>query len=135
MEEPKIAIIPVTDREEMIDLWPWIKATTLCDVDDHSTILQGCLNGTLLMSKGTVNGEFVGIIVFNPMQDGTCFVLILYLKNHVRLFREVFFQTCREVGYKRILATTTIPEKTYTRLTGLKKLYSVYEYNLVEEES
>jgi len=135
VDKPKIEIVPVTDKDEMISYWPHIQDTDLCDSGDPALILQQCLAGQYSMSKGTVDGEFAGILVYNPLQDGSCFVHILHLKNNVVAFRELFFQTCRAVGYKRILASTHIPEETYTRLTKLKKIYSVYEYDLTQEET
>ena len=133
-EDKKLEIIPVTDKTEMISYWDQIQDTDLCDNGDPALVLQQCLTGQYLMSKGTVNGEFAGIVVFSPLQDGSCFVYILHLKNNVIAFRELFFEVCKKAGYKRILASTSIPEETYCRLTKLKKLYSVYEYDLTKEE-
>jgi len=135
MSGPEIVITPVTNKAEMILYWPQIQDTDLCDGGDPALILQQCLSGQYLMSKGTIDGEFAGIVVFNPLQDGSCFVHILHLKNNTVAFRELFFKTCKEAGYKRILASTHIPEETYTRLTKLKKIYSVYEYDLTKEET
>jgi len=132
MEKPKIEILLVTDKEEMISYWPLIKDTDLCDVDDYTLVLQNCLVGSFKMLKGIVGGKLAGICVYNPLADGTCFVLILHLKNHVTLFRDTFFELCRKTGFRRILASTKIPEEIYTRLTGLKKVYSIYEYDLTE---
>ena len=134
MEDTRLAITPVTDLDEMITYWPYIKDTELCGGGQHAVLLRECLNGNYQMSKGTENGELRGIVIFSALPENTCFIYILHGVNHVRKFKNVFLKACWDAGYRRILASTTIDEKIYTRLMGTKKLYSVYEYDLTQEE-
>ena len=135
MTEPRAEVVHVTDREEMISLWPLIRKTTLCDQGDHTDILINCLTGKFFMSKGVLDGKTVGIVVYTATADGSCFVSILQLPNHLKLFRDIFFDLCKQAGYKRILTSTSIDEAPYIRLTGLKRIYSVYEYDFTKEET
>ncbi len=119
-----ITIRPISQQREIIALFPYISEIPFVDVTAE-TMFARVLLGDFGMLVGEEDGEICGVLIYNnkfPVFD----IKGLHAKNQVSKFISAFEKLLREKKYTHIRAVSVLSEKAYTKVTGLKKLWSVY---------
>lgn len=88
-------------------------------------MLSRCLTGQYSTLFGTLDDVPVGFICFEDRKP-TVFIIGLYGPNKIKHFYDLVFETFRTQGYNYVKAASAFPTEAYERLTGFKKLYSIY---------
>jgi len=123
-----VELTRIQNKEDFILYYPWIKECYPVNLTPEQ-ILANCLLGKYWGFTGSVDEKAVGIGI-GETHGNTAFLVVVWAKNKLSTFLEPFLKLLKESGYKTIRASSKHPEEAYQRLTGMKKLWSVYEREL-----
>ena len=120
---------PVILKEDFINIYPLIKKIKFTDMEPADCLCR-CLLGKYKGYIGYKKNIPVGIITYYIFDSTNCFVVGLWVKNNFRSFKNLFFEEMKKKGIEKIRCSTSLPEKAYGRLTGMNRLWSVFEIEL-----
>ena len=111
---------------ELIPFYSWIKELNYTDITAE-TCLAKCLLDEYKSFIGLEDDRPAGIVIYKYVNPTFVFVVGLWGKNKVNIFRDMFFNRLKQLGVKTVRASTTRPEKSYGRVMKMKRLWAVYE--------
>lgn len=114
----------ITNKEEFISLYPWIKECNFTEITPE-LVLARCIAGEYFGCVGEKD-TVAGMAIYRPYGD-MVFVVGAWAKNNLKEFMPEFLVKMKSLGFKTLRTSANFNETAYSRLTGLKKLWTVYE--------
>lgn len=121
----------ITDPEEFLDFYPWIKEMPVCDTPHH-VMLSKCLTGMYQGFKFVLNGNTVGIMLYVP-KSPVMFITGIYLRKHINTFYDMFWDEVKKHGYSCAEAHSALPTEMFEKFSGMTRRYTVYRRDLTGE--
>ncbi len=115
----------MTTAEDFITAYPLMKKIPLATDSDRLT-LSYCLSGEYSGLKLIKDNLVVGY-VFYYIENKICKIIGLWCENNFSLFKDSLFSHAKEIGCKKVRALSNLNGEAYEILTGMRKMYSVYE--------
>jgi len=114
--------------EEIPGFYNWMQKTSHFDTTAEE-ILANCLLGHYRLEAGYYKNQLVGMIIYFFKED-TCHIVQVHCENNLRHFISLFYENCRRAGIRKVRTCSDLKNAPYERLTGLERVYSVYEKRL-----
>jgi len=113
----------VTDKQFFLDHLDWLRDIPFSDMT-YIDCLERCLTGKYQCLAGYIDGKPVGLMVYYINGD-SCWVVGLWAKNNYKKFSGKMFELLKNYGVKLVRCSSV--HENFERLTGMKKLHTVYE--------
>ena len=115
----------ISQVENPIPYYTWIQECNFTEVTPE-LVLARCITGEYECFEGSDGSEVVGIAIVRGY--GTmAFIVGAWAKNQLKEFMADFFTLLKSRGFVTVRTSANFNEAAYERLTGLKKLWTVYE--------
>ena len=111
-------------QKDILETLPLLNKIPLIDISTE-TMLARALLGEYGIMVNLDNDMLSGVLVYkNNFPE--FFIVGVYAKNQVKEMFPLVIEELREQNYTSIKAVTRLTQKAYEKVTGFKKLWSVY---------